>query len=87
MDYIYNLITFELKTMDNNSKYEISLRSYQHLGKFTWFERFAIDRGYDSNLMAIWAAENENFSGAYKMAKDLQKTLYLYYDVVGGQGH
>jgi len=46
-------------------------------GKFTWFERFAVDRGIPLRLFSSWANENERFSEAYEAAKDIQKALLM----------
>jgi len=46
-------------------------------GKFVWFEKFAIERGYDPDYLSKWADENEKFFGAYKMAKAKQKILLI----------
>lgn len=46
-------------------------------GKFTWFERFAIDRGIPLRLFSSWAKENAKFSEAYECAKDIQKALLM----------
>lgn len=42
-----------------------------------WFEDFAIQRGYDPDLLSMWANGNEKFSGAYKRAKARQKSLLI----------
>ncbi len=46
-------------------------------GDFIWFERFALQRGYDANLLSLWASENKKFSGAYELAKTHQKILLI----------
>lgn len=54
-----------------------ALLAWLEKGKFIWFERFALERGYDPNLLSLWADENEKFSGAYEMAKARQKILLI----------
>lgn len=42
-----------------------------------WYEDFALERGYDPDLLSMWAKENERFSGVYKRAKAWQKSLLV----------
>ena len=42
-----------------------------------WYEDFALERGYDPNLLSIWAKENERFSGVYKISQAWQRSLLL----------
>lgn len=46
-------------------------------GKFIWFEKFALERGYNPELLSIWAKDNEKFSQAYNMAKAQQKVMLI----------
>lgn len=39
-----------------------------------WYEDFALQRGYDPNLLSLWAKENEKFSGVYRKAQAWQKS-------------
>ena len=39
-----------------------------------WLKDFFIERGIDPDYMAIWAKENEKFSGAYRLAKVMQES-------------
>lgn len=47
------------------------------LDKSLWYEDFALERGFDPDLLSIWAKENEKFSGVYKRAKAWQKSLLV----------
>ncbi len=38
-----------------------------------WFERFAVSRGYNPDLLSMWAKENEIFHGVYKISQAWQK--------------
>lgn len=38
-----------------------------------YFKKFALERGYNPNLLAIWAKENERFSGVYERVKIWQE--------------
>ncbi len=42
-----------------------------------WFEDFALQRGYDPNLLSLWANENEKFSGVLKRVKAWQKSVLI----------
>lgn len=42
-----------------------------------WYEDFAMERGFDPNLLSLWASENEKFSGVYKRAQFWQKSLLI----------
>lgn len=42
-----------------------------------WYEDFAMQRGYDPDLLSIWAKQNDRFSGVYKRAHTWQKSLLL----------
>ena len=42
-----------------------------------WYEDFASERGYDPNLLSLWASENERFSGVYTRAQFWQKSLLI----------
>lgn len=46
-------------------------------GKNLWYEDFASGRGYDPNLLSLWAKENEKFSGVYTRAQSWQKSLLI----------
>ena len=35
--------------------------------KSMWYEDFALSRGYDPDLLSLWAKENERFSGVFSL--------------------
>ena len=39
-----------------------------------WYKDFALERGYDPDLLSIWAKENEKFSGVYKCSQNWQQS-------------
>jgi hypothetical protein len=42
-----------------------------------WFKDFALERSYDPDLLAIWAKENEKFSGVYRRAQHWQQSKLI----------
>jgi len=42
-----------------------------------WFKDFCLERDINPDLMAEWAAENDRFSGAYKLAKHRQESKLI----------
>lgn len=46
-------------------------------GRFCWFERFALHKGLNPDLMSQFANENERFAGAYAQAKAHQRILLI----------
>jgi hypothetical protein len=42
-----------------------------------WYESFAVERGYDPNLLSIWAKENDRFSGVYALSQGWQKAKLI----------
>ncbi len=46
-------------------------------GKFCWFERFALQKGINPDLLSKFASENEKFAGAYGQAKAHQRILLI----------
>lgn len=42
-----------------------------------WYESFAVERGYDPDLLSIWAKENKKFSGVYKLSQGWQKSKLI----------
>lgn len=53
------------------------LMAWLDSGKFIWFERFALEKKIDPDLMSEFASTNEKFSGAYKLAKQHQKVRLI----------
>lgn len=55
-------------------KYAEDLKVWLADPKNVWFKDFCLDRDIDPDLMAEWAAENEKFNGAYRLAKSRQES-------------
>jgi hypothetical protein len=54
-----------------------AFRDWMDDPKSIWYEQFAVKRGYDPNLLTIWAKENEKFSGIYKISQAWQKNKLI----------
>jgi len=46
-------------------------------GKFCWFERFALQKDINPDLLSKFASENKKFSGAYEQAKAHQRIVLI----------
>lgn len=42
-----------------------------------WYKDFALERGYDPNLLSIWAKENDKFSGIYDRSQAWQQSKLI----------
>jgi len=42
-----------------------------------WYKDFALERGYDPDLLSIWAEENQRFSGVYKRSQAWQQSKLI----------
>lgn len=42
-----------------------------------WYKDFALERGYDPNLLSIWAKENNKFSGVYERSQAWQQSKLI----------
>lgn len=48
-----------------------------------WYKDFALERGYDPDLLTIWSKENEKFSGVYKRSQNWQQSKLVNGGLVG----
>ena len=48
-----------------------------------WYKDFALERGYDPNLLALWAKENERFSGVYSRSQSWQQSKLVNGGLMG----
>ena len=48
-----------------------------------WYKDFALERGYDPDLLTIWAKENEKFSGVYKRSQNWQQSKLVNGGLLG----
>ena len=39
-----------------------------------WYKDFALERGYNPDLLSLWAKENEKFSGVYALSQHWQQS-------------
>ena len=65
---------FDTKFIEGEAE---ALLEWLSKGKFVWFEKFCLERGYNPDLMAEWARENEKFAETYAMARARQKILLI----------
>ena len=42
-----------------------------------WYKDYDFERGYDADYLAMWARENEKFSGTYARSQQRQKSLLI----------
>ena len=42
-----------------------------------WYESFAVERGYDANLLSLRAKENQKFSDIYQRSQTWQKSKLI----------
>lgn len=42
-----------------------------------WYKDFALERGYNPDLLSLWAKENEKFSGAYERSQHWQQSKLI----------
>jgi hypothetical protein len=54
-----------------------AFEKWMKLKNSLWYEDFASERGYDPNLLSLWAKENQRFSGVYSKAQAWQKSLLI----------
>lgn len=64
-------------TTDFIEKEAVAFEEWMKLPDSIWYESFAVERGYDPNLLSLWAKENERFSGVYKLSQGWQKTKLI----------
>lgn len=55
----------------------IAFEEWMRLPNSIWYESFAVERGYDPNLLSLWAKENEKFSGVYRLSQGWQKAKLI----------